>query len=152
MSKKNIKLTDNTKYYLHLFESENLKNLTYINVNDFISRKKNKKRVKSNFFLGDCLEYLNQTEINKLLEDLVCTIDSGYKVIIQGVDTKSVSQSFYNDEMSDAVFTNLLYGQGKAACISFLKMKYIIENVNKLKINSIKFLNSIFYYIECSVE
>jgi alkyl hydroperoxide reductase subunit AhpF len=150
--KKNIKLIDNTNYYLHFFESETLKNFTYINIKDFIDRKKNKKRIKSNIFLGDCLEYLGYTEATNLLEDLVSTIDSGYKIIVQGIDIKSISQSFANDEITDVLFNNLIYGQGKICSISFFKMKYIIENINNLKISSIKFMNSIYYYIECTTE
>jgi len=150
--KKNTKLIDNTNYYLHFFESENLKNFTFINIKDFVDRKKNKKRVKSNIFLGDCLEYLGYTEIGDLIEDLVSSIDSGYKIIIQGIDIKSVSQSFANDEMSDILFNNLVYGQGKTCSISFFKMKYVVESIDNLKISSIKFMNSMYYYIECTVQ
>jgi hypothetical protein len=82
----------------------------------------------------------------------VSSIDSGYKIIIQGIDIKSVSQSFANDEMSDILFNNLVYGQGKTCSISFFKMKYVVESIDNLKISSIKFMNSMYYYIECTVQ
>jgi hypothetical protein len=137
----------NNTIYLHIIESENIpNNFEFLSIKEFLKKKKKKYQ---DIFIGDLLEYFTNDTSADILKTIVSKLDKGKKLYIQGVDIKAVVNSFVMDEMGEMVFDMLVFGNGKKQTVSFYKAKTLIDTIPELEILSIKFINSIHYYIEC---
>lgn len=137
----------NKTLYLHIIEPEKLsEQFKFLSVKDFLKKKKIKD---SDIFIGDLLEYFSHDASLDIFNNIVEKLSTGFKLLIQGVDIRSIANSFSMDEMNETIFNMLVYGNGKKQSISFYKMKNIIHARANIEIDSIKFMNSINYYIEC---
>jgi hypothetical protein len=139
--------TNNT-IYLHIIEPENIPdNFEFLSVKEFLKKKKKKYQ---DIFIGDLLEYFTNDTSMELFKNIVSKLDKGKKIYIQGVDIKAVSNSFIMDQIAEVIFDSLVLGKGKRQTVSFYRAKSLIDTIPELDILSIKFMNSIHYYIECA--
>lgn len=138
--------TNNT-LYLHIIEPENIpNNFEFLLLKEFLKKKKKKYQ---DIFIGDLLEYFTNDASVEVFKTIVSKLDKGKKLYIQGVDIKAIANSFVMDEIGDKIFDMFVLGGGKKQTVSFYKIKSLIDIVPELEILSIKFINSIHYYIEC---
>jgi hypothetical protein len=136
--------------FVHLFEPEQkIQNFKFIHFNDF-TKKRNKKQ-KYNLYVGDLLEYFDKSDSLEVIKSIVEKLESGSQLHIQGVDAKSVAQSFASDELTETMYSVLMYGLGKKNIFTFPSIKNLIKHIDHLEIVNIRFMNAINYYLECSV-
>lgn len=152
ITKKPKKNISNEKHYIHLFEpNQKIDGFNFMSMEVFL--KKFKKNSSNDIFIGDLLEYFPANETINVINELVAKLSINQKLYIQGIDAKSVSYSFATDQMDSTMFATLLYNNGtKKTTFTFPNMKYILSNINDLKITNIKFINSVNYYIECQKQ
>lgn len=138
----------NTKYYVHIVEPENFdSNLVYIPLDQFA--KKRKQNYKEDILINDLLEYFFYNDSKQVLFDIVTKLKKDARLHIQGIDARSVANNFVNDLMDLEIFNMLMYGYGKKQVLSFSKIKYLLDSIPDIRIENIRFINGINYYIEC---
>ena len=136
-------------YYVHIFEpDQKIQNYKFINLSEF-TKKKHKKQ-KCSVYIGDLLEYFDRNECLNILNQIVDKLGAGSKLYVQGVDSKSIAQSFASDELTEIMYNVMMYGLGKKNIFTFPTIKHLIKTIQTLEIHDIKFMNSINYYIECN--
>jgi len=144
-----MKNNSTKNYFLHCVQPErDIQDLEFVHIDRFLKKKSKNKNVNS-VFIGDLLEYFDYDDASIVISDILNKLEPGTTLIIQGIDSKSICQSFGSDELLPPIFNMLIYGKGKKSIFTFPTIKYIVESKENLEVSKIKFLDSIHYYIEC---
>lgn len=148
-NKKEITTKPILKYYVHLLENDQpIKNYEFIKVSDFL--KKTKKETVSEIFINDLLDYYIDNERIDLIKEIVSKLDKNGKLYIQATDPKLLSSSYLYGQIDINIFKAMIFGGGNKKNITNISdIRNIINSINNIKINEIKFINAIQYYIEC---
>lgn len=135
------------KIYLHYIESEfKIDGFEFYNASDIDKLKENSI---SEILLQDFLDFNNDHDNNKILSDIVNKLKVGGILHIQSLDLRSLCNSLVYSQIDDNTFKAIVFGNGKTNLYSIPQIKELIKQTN-LKINKIKFLNGLQYYIECA--
>lgn len=137
------------KYYVHLLENDQpIKNYEFIKLSDFL--KKTKKETVSEIFISDLLDYYIDSERTDLIKEIISKLDKNSKLYIQGTDPKLLSSSYLYGQIDINIFKAMIFGNGNKKNITNISdIRNIINSIDNMKINEIKFINAIQYYIEC---
>jgi hypothetical protein len=109
-----------------------------------------KKNSVSDLYFSDVLDYLsNNQAINSLFDQIKDKLCANASIHIQGTDIQCISSALVYGQITNTIFNMVVFGEGKRSIHSMQEIKKIILETGFLKINEIKFLNGIQYYIEC---
>lgn len=137
----------NTKIYLHYFQPK-----VPIDSFDFVDVNKIDKIKDSSYeeiIIQDLLEYYNDSNAMLLLNKIVSKIKPGGKLHIQGLDSKALCYGVVYSQVDTMTLKMLLFGAGKSNVYTLSQIKSLISSeIARIKINKIKFLNGLQYYIE----
>lgn len=138
----------NTKYFVHLNEpSTNIPEFEFITPETFTKKIKNNSCAE--IFIGDLFDYMSLDDISNFLDTIISKLSDKGKIMIQSVDARSLCYSFAIDQADLNLFNAMAYGNGKQRLSTLSQIRNIVNTKNQIKVQKIKFINGINFYIEC---
>lgn len=138
----------NKKYFLHFFEPQiGIEEYEFFNIEKL---KKIKKQSIGEFYISDVLDYILENDKINVFRSIVDKIEDGGKCYIQGTDARLLSEAFIYNQINIQTYKNILYYNSKCNIHTLGQLKDFISIFPDIKIDKIKFINGIQYFIECS--
>jgi len=141
--------TTNKKIYLHYFEPKvKIEGFEFVNIEKL---EKLKNNTYEEIVIQDVLEYYSDSDAVIVLKEIANKLQANGKLHIQGLDSKALCYGIVYSQIDITSFKTFVFGIGKNNIYTIGQVKNFINNEisSILKINKVKFLNGLQYYIEC---